>query len=186
MTFRDEVLATLVTRSAIAREVDAEDVAGFEVPRRYLEVRPWGRPGPASMALDCNKRGSLLTGLDGVMSCVEVEVVRILRSRWQAGWVQGFPCGQTTWGTWLWTRTDAPLNVIEINDLVQTARHKGRTFSGHPDVAVTDGHEVAYIECKMKDAIKPSQMDWFGAAFSDGIVRPSQVVVIQGVPVGPG
>ena len=123
-------------------------------------------------------------GRDSEMSCIEVEVVRTLRSRWQAGWVQGYPCGRVTWGAWLWSRSKEPLvpdGVAAVNDAVQAARGKGRTFAGHPDVAVTDGRRIVYVECKMNDDIKPSQVEWFGEALDRGIVRLGQVLVVQGV-----
>jgi hypothetical protein len=181
MTFRDEVEAALASRRAVSGEVEAEEIAGFVVPRRYLPVRAWSGPTPFSGPLDCRKQGSILVGPDGGMWCVEAEVVRLLRSHWRAGWVQGFPCGRMTWGAWQWPRPLVPANVASVNDRVQAARGKGRTFGGHPDLAVTDGRRVVYVECKMKDAIKPSQVEWFEAAFSGGFVDPSQVFVLQGV-----
>jgi hypothetical protein len=38
---------------------------------------------------------------------------------------------------------------------------------------------VAYLERKLKDAIEPSQIEWFDAAFRDGILTPNQVAVID-------
>ncbi len=55
---------------------------------------------------------------------------------------------------------------------------------GDPDVAVTDGERIVYIECKVKDGLKPSQIEWLSTAFEPGIVRPDQVAVIQG-RIGP-
>lgn len=48
-------------------------------------------------------------------------------------------------------------------------------------MAVTDRVRVAYIECKMDDDLKPSQIDWLSKALGHGIVTVDQLLVIQGV-----
>jgi hypothetical protein len=178
MTFTDEVLDAL---GVAATEDGSDAVAGFRVRRRRIRVERWAGPRPYSLAEDCRKERSLLVAPDGRMSCIEVEVVSLLRARWQAGWVQGFPCGSRRWGEWIWSTLGEPLRGL--NEQVQAARGKRRTstFSGHPDVAVTDGRRFAYIECKMEDRLKASQVEWFGHAFGRGIVTPEQVLVVQGL-----
>lgn len=179
MTFRDEVLKAL---DAAADEGGYDEIVGFRVPRRGLVVERWAGERPDSIPDDCRKRRSLLVGPDGRMSCIEVEVVRLLRVRWHAGWVQGFACGSRRWGDSIWTRLPQPVHTL--NERVQTARGQQRTstFSGHPDVAVTDGQDVVYVECKMEDTLKPSQIDWFGQALGRGIVQLGQMLVVQGLP----
>lgn len=147
-------------------------------------MKRWIGPRPDSLSEDCRKRRSLLVAPDGQMSCIEVEVVRLLRARWQAGWVQGFPCGSRRWADSIWKTL--PTAADELNKLVQAARGltRTKTFSGHPDVVVTDGHEVVYIECKVEDSLTASQIDWFGRALGQNIVRLEQVLVIQGLPSG--
>jgi hypothetical protein len=71
--------------------------------------------------------------------------------------------------------------VVALNDAVQARLGKGRTFGGHPDIAVTDGRRVAYLECKMLDDLKQSQIDWLDAAFDERIITPDDVAVVQGI-----
>lgn len=178
MSFRDEVLEAL---DVAAGEAGDDEIAAFKVPRRRILVQRWNGARPHSLPDDCRKEGSLLVAPDGGMSCIEVEVVRLLRASWHAGWVQGFPCGSRRWGDSIWKTLPDPVRVL--NEQVQAARgRRVSTFSGHPDVAVTDGRRVAYVECKMEDSLKPSQIEWFGAALSGGIVEPDQLVVVQGMP----
>jgi hypothetical protein len=167
----------------MADSVGYDEVAGFKVPRRVIVVERWAGPRPDSLSEDCRKRRSLLVAPDGRMSCIEVEVVRLLRARWQAGWVQGFPCGSRRWEDSIWRTLPDPAH--ELNKRVQAARGRTRTssFSGHPDVVVTDGHDVLYIECKVEDSLKESQIDWFGRALGQNIVKLGQVLVVQGLPV---
>jgi hypothetical protein len=178
MTFRDDVLEALL---AEADDGGYDDVVGFRVPRRLLVVRRWAGHRPFSLPDDCRKEGSLLVDPDGQMSCIEVEVVRLLRARWQAGWVQGFACGWRRWSESIWKQP--PDVVSAINERVQMARGQLRpsTHGGHPDVAVTDGDRVVYVECKMDDDLKPSQIEWFGEALRRAIVLPDQVLVVQGI-----
>ncbi len=178
MTYRDEVLHALGTNPG---GEGFDEVVGFKVPRRLLRVTRWTGDRPFSLSDDCRKQGSLLLGPDGQMSCMEVEVGRLLRTQWQAGWVQGFPCGGLRWGESIWKTLPEPIGVI--NERVQAARGQRRvtTFSGHPDVAVTDGSRVVYIECKMEDNLKPSQIEWFGEAVNRKIIGVGQVLVVHGV-----
>jgi hypothetical protein len=179
VSLRDEVLIGL---AAVADSAGYDEVAGFKVPRRGIVVKQWAGPRPDSLSDDCRKRRSLLVAPDGQMSCIEFEVVRLLRPRWQAGWVQGFPCGSRRWADSIWKSLPDP--AAALNKQVQAARGRPRTstFSGHPDVVVMDGHDVLYIECKVEDDLKASQIDWFGAALGQGIVNIDQVLVVQGLP----
>lgn len=178
MTFRDDILAAL---ALVADDGGSDDVVGYRVPRRQLEVDRWRGERPDSLSDDCRKRGSLLIAPDGQMSCIEVEVVRLLRAHWHAGWVQGFPCGRRRWGDSIWTTLPEPVRGLNLQ--VQAARGQTRTstFSGHPDIAVTDGRDVVYVECKMEDHLKESQIKWFSEAIRARIVRLEQVLVVQGV-----
>jgi hypothetical protein len=146
-----------------------------------MPVRPWTDARPDYGPLDCTKGASLLRARGPTISCIEVEVVRLARRRWKAGWVQGYACGAVSWSRWQWPRSLAPAPVLAVNDAVQVTLGKGRTFRGHPDVGVTDGHRVAYLECKMLDDLKESQIEWFGAAFEAELVLPEDVAIVQGV-----
>lgn len=175
--FRAEVLDFL---EVAADEGPPDTVADETVPRLFLDLKPWLGERLNSLSGDCQKKDSLVLGSDGRASCTEVEVVRKLRSRWLAGWVQGFACGAGLWSEWIWKSLPAP--AAATNTAVQLARGQRRptTHSGHPDVAVTDGEQVVYIECKVKDALKETQIEWFRTAFDRKIVLPDQVAVVQG------
>lgn len=180
MTFRDEVLEFL--GAAGLQPANPDDIAGRLVRRFTMPVRLWTGNQPRSGPVDCRKGAALLRARGGARSCIEVEVVRLARRRWKAGWVQGYPCGAESWSRWQWPRTVAPDAVRATNDAVQTQLGKGQTFGGHPDVAVTDGRRVAYLECKMLDSLKPSQIAWFDAAFRAGILAPDDVAIVEGLP----
>jgi hypothetical protein len=51
--------------------------------------------------------------------------------------------------------------------------------TGHPDVAVTDGRRVAYIQCKMEDRLKASQI-----GFSSGGIAMTADQLRALIPVG--
>jgi hypothetical protein len=180
MTFGDEVLEYLTSAGLIAQGHEA--VAGVFLPRLVLPVRPWTGDRPNSGSVDCRKGESVLRARGGSLSCIEVEVVRLARRRWRAGWVQGYPCGATSWSRWQWPRTLAPEPVVSLNDAIQVRLERNRTFRGHPDVAVTDGVRVAYLECKMRDKVKYSQINWLSTAFEAGLIDPESVALIQGIP----
>lgn len=178
MTFRDAVLEAIKTE---ADDAGYDEIVGYRVPHRLLRVHRWSGPRPYSLPDDCRKERSLLVDAAGRMSCLEVDVVRLLRDHWQAGWVQGFGCGWRSWSSAIWKAP--PAAVGSINERVQAARGQRRTstHSGHPDVAVTDGVRVACIECKMDDDLKPGQIDWLTNGLRHGIVTVDQLLVIQGV-----
>jgi len=148
---------------------------------RQLEISlaPWTGARADSLADDCRKRGGLVVGSDGPMSCTEVEVVRGLRAAgWDAGWVQGFPCGRTRWSDWIWR--DLPPLVDDANRWVQGALgSRPSSRSGHPDVAAIVGSRVVYVECKVADEPTESQARWLAAAVDLGVVTVRDFVVVR-------
>lgn len=147
-----------------------------------LEVEPWHGERFNTNGDDCNKRSSLLTGDDGRMSCLEVEVVRRLLAAdvgLQAGWVQAWSCGANSWSRWIWKALPPP--IASRNAAIQERRaHKPTSRGGHPDVAVLLGSEVFYVECKVNDPVD-KQIDWISAGLELGVIHADQVIVLYGV-----
>jgi hypothetical protein len=56
----------------------------------------------------------------------------------------------------------------------QALGRRPNAVGGHPDVAATDGRSVAYLECKVRDRIKVTQVDWIGA------ISAEEILVVQG------
>ena len=176
------LLTDVVILLAAVPERPIELAPGVRVGAASIDANPWPSAGPDILGIDCRKKGSLLRSADGSMSCLEVEVVRVLRAAGlQAGWVQGFACGRQTWGEEIFAR-ELPVPLAERNRRVQEARFTRPTsFSGHPDVAATDGTRVAYIECKVRDQPKPSQVDWIQTGIARKVVKPGEVLILRGV-----
>lgn len=153
---------------------------------RMLELRlaPWTGPRPDSLPGDCRKRGGLVIGAAGEMSCTEVDVVRRLRAAgWEAGWVQGFPCGRPRWSRWIWQELPAPVDAV--NHRVQEALGgRGPSRSGHPDVAAMAGGRPVYVECKVADEPTATQARWLAAAIDHRIVAVRDYLVVRAVIAG--
>jgi len=156
---------------------------GFSVRSATMHITAWSGARSSSLADDCRKGSSLLAADDGSMSCLEVELVGGLKSfGLDAGWVQAFPCGGTRWAGSIW-RTLPPL-IADRNARVQQALgRRPNALGGHPDVAATDGRSVAYLECKVRDRIKVTQVDWIVTALQIGAISADEVLVVQGVIV---
>jgi hypothetical protein len=106
-------------------------------------------------------------------------VVRRLRAAgWEAGWVQGFPCGRARWGDWIWQ--DLPSPVEAANHRIQAAlRRRPSSRSGHPDVAVWTGDRLAYLECKVGDEPTATQARWLAATVDHRVVAVRDFVVVR-------
>ena len=78
-------------------------------------------------------------------------------------------------------RSSRPDCGAQPNRCVQEARGiRPTSFSGHPDVAVTDGTRVALIECKVRDQPKPSQVNWIKTGIARKILSPDEVLILRG------
>jgi hypothetical protein len=72
--------------------------------------------------------------------------------------------------------------VAEQDALVQRALgRRPDAIGGHPDVAATDGRSVIYLECKVRDRIKATQVDWIATGLRVGAFAPGEINVVQGV-----
>jgi hypothetical protein len=155
-----------------ARRRVSDNVELIVVP---LEFELWQGPR-LSMAEDCNKRGGRVVGDRGELSCAEVEIVKRLRGAgWQAAWVQSWKCGRLSWGAYIADLNDLPDGVRAIQGIAGSA-------GGHPDVLAWQGERVIALESKGPgDALKQSQIDWFGRALEAG-VRPGDIGVVEWRP----
>ena len=144
-----------------------------------LALAPWAGARPDSLTDDCRKRGGLVTGATGEMSCTEVEVVRRLRAAgWEAGWVQGFPCGRARWDRWIWQ--ELPTRVEAINRRVQESLGgRATSRSGHPDVAAMVGDRLLYVECKVGDEPTATQARWLAAAVDRRVLAVRDYVIVR-------
>ena len=148
---------------------------------RLLEIplAAWTGGRTDLLADDCRKRGGLIVGTDGQMSCTEVEVVRRLRAAgWEAGWVQGFACGRARWSRWIWQ--ELPPRIGDANRRVQEALGgRASSRSGHPDVAAIAGDHLVYLECKVGDEPTATQARWLAAAVEHGVASASGYLVVR-------
>lgn len=172
------------TRARLIEALGATDAGWIALGShrvRQLEIwlAPWPGARPDSLADDCRKRGGLVVGADGQVTCTEVEVVRRLRAAgWDAGWVQGFPCGRARWSDWIW-QTLPPL-VDDANRRVQVALGgRATSRSGHPDVAAIVDGRVVYVECKVEDEPTTTQARWLRAAVDRRVIAIRAFVVVR-------
>lgn len=176
---RDSVVAAL-GQPTLSRQITLR--GGASIDWFTLEVEPWRGVRFGTNGDDCNKRSSLLTGDDGRLSCLEVEVVRRLlaaNAGLQAGWVQAWTCGANSWSRWIWKQLPEP--IATRNRAIQEHRDRKPTYrGGHPDVAVLSGSDVFYVECKVNDPVD-KQIDWISAGIELGVITSDQVIVLQGV-----
>jgi len=153
---------------------------GFSVRSATMRITAWTGVRSSSLADDCRKGSSLLAADDGSMSCLEVMLVDGLKPfGLDAGWVQAFPSGGTRWAGSIW-RT-LPRLIADRNGRVQQALgRRPNAVGGHSDVAATDGRSVAYLECKVRDRIKVTQVDWIVTALQIGAISAEEILVVQG------
>jgi len=170
----DKVIEALRATDAGVIALGTHRVRQLEIP-----LAVWTGARPDSLGDDCRKRGGLVVGSDGEMSCTEVEVVRRLRTAgWDAGWVQGFPCGRARWSRWIWQ--DLPARVDTTNRRVQEALgNRATSRSGHPDVAAIVGDLLVCLECKVGDEPTATQARWLAAAVDRRVLAVRDFVVLR-------
>lgn len=175
---RESVLAAL-GHPTLSKHVPLDE--GATIDWFTAEVEPWRGARFDTNGDDCNKRSSLLTGDDGRLSCLEVEVVRRLLAAdvgLQAGWVQAWHCGANLWSRWIWKALPPP--IASRNAAIQEHRARKPGYrGGHPDVAVLLGSEVFYVECKVNDPVD-KHIEWISAGIELGVFDPAQIIVLQG------
>src|SRR5687768_9776771 len=79
-----------------------------------IDFHAWAAFEPSSLALNCRKGSSLVTGQIG-KSCPEVEVVHSLRRRgWKAFWMKSFRCGPEEWQSYRGEAVTLPSWIISV------------------------------------------------------------------------
>ena len=154
-----------------------------------LAFEAWPHDEPPSLAMNCRKRSSLVSGANG-KSCPEVEVVTRLRDRgWSAFWLKSFRCGPASWQRRRGDAGDLPQWVVAVLQDVRRRRQIPdpatgiEPLGGIPDVIAyqEDPRALVFVECKRPAEPLDKQRAWLEAALpaerDRGVIGHDQLVV---------
>ncbi len=156
---------------------------GVEVWTASTTFAPFTGERLDNHAYDCAKKGNLVAGPDGQLSCAEIAMVRrFLASDWNAGWVA--TCGQRNddWRSLMLVPV-APANpTMPVPPLLPPrlasilVRHGE---SGYPDIiAWQSPRRPRLVEMKGPGDRGTAQAAWLRLAFAAGTIAPEDFLLV--------